>query len=218
MHRAATKPQQKQRQQKRTTTQRKNATKIAKKSIGTLVIADSAKTDIRPTITAAKKIGQPITVLAIADDAGNFSNIDGVTKVLTVATKQQRNTPEILASVTRQVQDKFKFTHILAPSSVVTKDFMPRVAATSNAQVINDLTNVVDATTFVRNTYAGNAISTVKTNDAITFATIRSSSGERSTIVQESRMPKASLTRFSPVLMSVLIVVPLSLSSARSKR
>lgn len=80
-----------------------------------------------------------------------------------------------MAAVLGQVQKAGNFTHVLAPSSVRAKDFLPRFAVTLDSQPMNDVTGVVNENTFVRNTYAGNAISTVKSNDKVIFATIRPS-------------------------------------------
>jgi electron transfer flavoprotein alpha subunit len=171
---------------KKQSKQQKNATKrtVHKKSskkMSTLVIADSPSTDIRSTITAAKKIGKPITVLAVNDgsvDATPFSKINGVNKVITVNAKDSQTSPEVMASIVGQVQTKNNFTHIIAPASIRTKDFMPRLAATLDSQPMNDITGVVNDTTFIRNTYAGNAVSTIKSNNKTIFATIRPSAFE----------------------------------------
>jgi electron transfer flavoprotein alpha subunit len=53
---------------------------------------------------------------------------------------------------------------------------MPRVAALLDAQVISDISDVVDADTFVRPIFAGNALATVKSSDAKKVLTVRASS------------------------------------------
>ncbi|MDT2076203.1 MAG: FAD-binding protein, partial [Planktomarina sp.] len=67
------------------------------------------------------------------------------------------------------------YTHILAPSTSASKNIMPRVAALLDVMVISEVTAVVDADTFERPIYAGNAIQTVKSVDTIKVATIRTS-------------------------------------------
>ncbi len=65
------------------------------------------------------------------------------------------------------------YTHIAAPATASGKNIMPRVAALLDVMVISDITGVVDADTFERPIYAGNAIQTVKSSDAKKVLTVR---------------------------------------------
>lgn len=65
------------------------------------------------------------------------------------------------------------YDHIVAPSTAASKNILPRVAALLDAMVISEVTAVVDADTFERPIYAGNAIQTVKSSDAKKVMTIR---------------------------------------------
>ena len=65
------------------------------------------------------------------------------------------------------------YSHIAAPSTAASKNILPRVAALLDAMVISEVTAVVDADTFERPIYAGNAIQTVKSSDAKKVMTIR---------------------------------------------
>jgi len=65
------------------------------------------------------------------------------------------------------------YTHVVAPASGFGKNFMPRVAAMLDVQQISDISGVVSADTFVRPTYAGNAMATVQSGDAIKVITVR---------------------------------------------
>ncbi|WP_118138321.1 electron transfer flavoprotein subunit alpha/FixB family protein, partial [Oceanicella sp. SM1341] len=65
------------------------------------------------------------------------------------------------------------FGHIVLPSTVSGKNVAPRIAALLDVMVITDVTGVVDAETFERPIYAGNAIQTVKSADATKVMTIR---------------------------------------------
>ena len=68
------------------------------------------------------------------------------------------------------------YSHLLAPASAAGKNVMPRVAALLDVQVISDIADVIDADTFVRPIYAGNALATVKSADAKKVITVRAAS------------------------------------------
>ena len=65
------------------------------------------------------------------------------------------------------------YSHIAAAATAFTKSVLPRVAALLDVMVISDVTAVIDAETFERPIYAGNAIQTVKSGDAKKVFTIR---------------------------------------------
>jgi electron transfer flavoprotein alpha subunit len=65
------------------------------------------------------------------------------------------------------------YSHIAAPATSDAKNILPRVAALLDVMVISDVTAVVDADTFERPIYAGNAIQTVKSTDATKVLTVR---------------------------------------------
>jgi electron transfer flavoprotein alpha subunit len=68
------------------------------------------------------------------------------------------------------------YSHLLAPASAAGKNVMPRVAALLDVQILSDIAGVVDADTFVRPIYAGNAMATVKSADAKKVITVRAAS------------------------------------------
>ena len=68
------------------------------------------------------------------------------------------------------------YAHLFAATTAVGKNVMPRVAALLDAQPISDIAGVVDADTFVRPIYAGNALATVKSSDATKVITVRAAS------------------------------------------
>ena len=68
------------------------------------------------------------------------------------------------------------YSHIAAPATTDAKNVMPRVAALLDAMVISDVSAVIDADTFERPIYAGNAIQTVKSRDAKKVFTVRTAS------------------------------------------
>ena len=68
------------------------------------------------------------------------------------------------------------YSHIAAAATAFSKNVLPRVAALLDVMVISDVTNVIDADTFERPIYAGNAIQTVKSADAKKVFTVRTAS------------------------------------------
>ncbi|MCU0855068.1 MAG: FAD-binding protein [Rhodobacteraceae bacterium] len=65
------------------------------------------------------------------------------------------------------------YSHIAAPGTSDAKNILPRVAALLDVMVIPEVLKVVDADTFERPIYAGNAIQTVKSSDKVKVMTIR---------------------------------------------
>jgi electron transfer flavoprotein alpha subunit len=65
------------------------------------------------------------------------------------------------------------YSHICAPATAAAKNVLPRVAALLDVMVLSDVTAVVDADTFERPIYAGNAIQTVKSGDKVKVFTVR---------------------------------------------
>ncbi|MCU4655069.1 FAD-binding protein [Roseibacterium sp. SDUM158016] len=65
------------------------------------------------------------------------------------------------------------YSHIAAPGTSDAKNVLPRVAALLDVMVISEVTKVVDAETFERPIYAGNAVQTVKSSDPVKVMTIR---------------------------------------------
>ncbi|WP_439508065.1 electron transfer flavoprotein subunit alpha/FixB family protein [Yoonia sp.] len=137
---------------------------------GILAIDATAK-----AVTAAKALGD-VTVLcagasarAAADEA---AKIDGVARVLCAedAALGHRLAEPTAALIVALAGD---YTHIAAPGTADAKNVMPRVAALLDVMVISEVTGIIDADTFERPIYAGNAIQTVKSTDATKVMTIR---------------------------------------------
>jgi electron transfer flavoprotein alpha subunit len=141
-----------------------------------LVLADhdgSAVTQpTRSAIAAAAKLGE-VHVLVLGSDAAaqSAAAVGGVAKVLTAAAA---TLAEPIAALLVALAPGY--SHLLAPASAAGKNVMPRVAALLDVQVISDISGVVDADTFVRPIYAGNALATVKSADAKKVLTVRAAS------------------------------------------
>ena len=108
---------------------------------------------------------------AAADAAAKIS---GVSKVLLADDAAYANAlAENISALIVALKDGF--THIVSPSTSTGKNVLPRVAALLDVMVISDVIEVVDAETFKRPVYAGNAIQTVKSGDAVKVITFRTS-------------------------------------------
>ncbi|MFC3142825.1 electron transfer flavoprotein subunit alpha/FixB family protein [Psychromarinibacter halotolerans] len=128
-------------------------------------------------VTAAKQLGD-VTVLAAgaaaADAGAAAAAIDGVSKVLvaedaSLGHRLAETTAALLASLAGD------YDHIVAPATTDAKNVMPRVAALLDVMILSDVSGIVDADTFERPIYAGNAVQTVKSSDAKKVITIRTS-------------------------------------------
>jgi len=131
-------------------------------------------------VTAAAKLGD-VTVLcagaSAAAAAAEAAKIAGVSKVLcaedaTLGHRLAEPTAALIVSLAGG------YSHIIAPATTDAKNVLPRVAALLDAMVISDASGVVDADTFERPIYAGNAIQTVKSSDKIKIVSIRTASFE----------------------------------------
>ncbi len=65
------------------------------------------------------------------------------------------------------------YSHITGAATAFNKNILPRVAALLDVMVLSDVTAVVDADTFERPIYAGNAVQTVRSADGKKVFTVR---------------------------------------------
>ena len=146
-----------------------------------LVVADhdnaSLKDNTHKTVTAALALSKDVDVLvagqgakAVADHAGKIA---GVRKVLLAESDALgQGLAEAVAAVI--VPLMANYDAVLTPATSQGKNFSPRVAAKLDVAQISEITEVVDASTFVRPIYAGNAMETVQSSDAKKVITVRS--------------------------------------------
>ncbi|RLT97995.1 electron transfer flavoprotein subunit alpha/FixB family protein [Ketobacter sp.] len=131
------------------------------------------------TVAAAQAIGGDITVLvagsgcaAVAEAAAKIAGVSKVLLADDAAYEHQlaENVADLVAEVGKG------YSHILAPATTSGKNFLPRVAALLDVQMISEISGVVNATTFQRPIYAGNAIATVESSQATNVLTVRGTS------------------------------------------
>ncbi|SFI83444.1 electron transfer flavoprotein subunit alpha/FixB family protein [Jannaschia pohangensis] len=143
---------------------------LAEVSEGALAIDAVAK-----TVSAVKSLGDVHVLVAGKggdEAAATAATLDGVTKVLfapdhALCHGMAEPTAALIVSLAGD------YSHIAAPSTAFAKSVMPRAAAMLDVMVISEVIGVVDADTFERPIYAGNAIQTVKSSDATKVMTVR---------------------------------------------
>ena len=150
-----------------------------------LVIADHDNTELKPVtrvvVAAAQAIGGDIDVLVAGEGCGAVAEaaakVDGVSKVLCAdnaayAHQLAENIAPLVAELGAN------YGHILTAHTTVGKNFLPRVAAALDVAQISDIQGVESADTFVRPIYAGNAIATVRSSDAVKLLSVRATAFE----------------------------------------
>jgi electron transfer flavoprotein alpha subunit len=170
-----------------------------------LIIAEHDGETLNPatakTVAGALPMGAEAVDLVIfaasaAAVAEQAAGISGVNRVLTVEGDDfahptaARLAPEVVALAG-------DYTHVLAPSTTFGKDLLPRAAALLGVNQVSDIMDVIDARTFKRPIYAGNAIVTVKVPESSkVVATIRTASfaaaKDGGSAEIESRSPQAT--------------------------
>jgi electron transfer flavoprotein alpha subunit len=151
--------------------------------MATLVLLDhehgAIKQPARSALAAATKLGGDIHALVVGENiapaAEAAAKLPGVTVVLKAdGPAYAHELAEPLAALLVALAPNY--THLLAASTATGKNVMPRVAALLDVQPISDIADVIDADTFVRPIYAGNAMATVKSSDAKKVMTVRAAS------------------------------------------
>jgi len=145
-----------------------------------LVIAEHDNTAVKSgtlnTVTAALACGGDVHVLVAGTNAAAAAQaaaqIAGVAKVLHAdAAGLNHGLAETVAAQVLAIAKNY--SHILFPATASGKNVAPRVAALLDVAQISDATKIVSADTFERPIYAGNAIATVQSSDAIKVITVR---------------------------------------------
>ena len=148
--------------------------------VNILVVAEHNNASIKGatlnTVTAALACGGEVHVLVAGHNAGAAAaaagRIAGVAKVLHAdAECLGHGLAENMAAQVIAVASAY--SHLLFPATAAGKNVAPRVAALLDVGQISDATRVISADTFERPIYAGNAIATVQSSDAIKVITVR---------------------------------------------
>jgi electron transfer flavoprotein alpha subunit len=145
-----------------------------------LVIVDHDNAVVRDnthkTVTAAAKLSADIDLLVLGDNAQAAADaaakIAGVRKVLLA------QSPELGRLIAEAVSDTVVplmsgYDALLTPATSAGKNFSPRIAALLDVMQISDVVEIIDADTFVRPIYAGNALETVTSTDHPKVVTVR---------------------------------------------
>ena len=174
-----------------------------------LIIAEhdnaTLKAGTLSAVTAAQAIGQDITILvagagsaAVAEAAAAVAGVSKVLHADNAAYAHQL--PENVAALVAEIGSAY--SHILAAATTTGKNILPSVAALLGFAQISDAIEVKSPDTFVRPIYAGNALATVQSSDAVKVVSIRSTA-----------FAEAPATGGSAAIEAVSVVKDLGLSS-----
>jgi electron transfer flavoprotein alpha subunit len=145
-----------------------------------LVIAEHDGSALKPAtlsaVAAAGRLAGPIDLLVAGSGSAAIASaaaaIPGVARVLhadapAYANRLAETVAPLIASLASG------YSHVIAADTTFGKNVLPRAAALADSQQISEAIEIIDADTFVRPIYAGNALATVRSADAIKFVTIR---------------------------------------------
>jgi electron transfer flavoprotein alpha subunit len=173
-----------------------------------LVIAEhdqqSLKAATLNTVAAAVQIGGDVHVLVAGANcsgaAQQASTLQGVVKVMLAdAGHYESQSAENLTALV--IANAAGYSHILAPATTFGKNVLPRVAVLLDVAQISEITAVESADTFIRPIYAGNALATVKSVDAVKVITVRTTafdavaSGNNAVVEMIAVAPDTAQTR-----------------------
>ncbi|WP_299178796.1 FAD-binding protein [uncultured Neptuniibacter sp.] len=145
-----------------------------------LVIAEHDNSTLKGAtlnaVTAATRMGDDLHLLVAGADCGAVAEaaakVACVSKVLVADNAAYEY--QLAENISRLIAELGKnYSHVVSPATTNGKNFMPRVAALLDVAQLSDITAVDAADTFQRPIYAGNAIATVQSLDAIKVITVR---------------------------------------------
>jgi electron transfer flavoprotein alpha subunit len=145
-----------------------------------LILAEHDNQVLKPVtlnvLAAAQAIGKDITLLVAGHNCGSVAEqaakVAGVTQVLCADAPAYAH--QLAENVSKLLLDQAEgYSHILAASTTTGKNILPRVAALLGVNQLTDVMAVESPQRFKRAIYAGNAIATVETSDAVVVMTVR---------------------------------------------
>ncbi len=166
-----------------------------------LVIAEhdnvSLKGSTLNTVTAAAQCGGEVHIFVAGHNCGAAAEAAaktaGVAKVLVADAAQFAD--GLAENVAEQVLALAgSYSHILAPATAYGKNIAPRVAAKLDVAQISEITKVDAPDTFERPIYAGNAIATVQSVDAVKVITVRTTGFDAAAIGGSAAVETVSAT------------------------
>ena len=174
-----------------------------------LVIAEHNNQTLNPAtlhaVNAAAQLGN-VHILVAGEHAEAVAqqaqHVAGVSKVLLAEAAHYAAglAEEVAPLVVSLAAD---YAYIVAAASAAGKNLLPRVAALLDCPQLSDVIEIVDAHTFVRPIYAGNALTTVRCDAAQTILTVRTTAfdavaaqGGHAELVNIAATPAQNLSRF----------------------
>ena len=145
-----------------------------------LVIAEhdnqSIKASTLNTVAAGKKLDGELDVLVMgsscADAVNEAVKISGINSVISIDGSHLENAlAEEIANNAADIARQY--THVFLPATTFGKNIMPRLAALLDVQPISDIIEIIDGSTYKRPIYAGSCIATVKTEQSLIIASVR---------------------------------------------
>lgn len=132
-------------------------------------------------ITAGLKLAPEVDVIIFGFECDKvvdqLSKITGVRKIYFADDQRfSKSLAEDIYNVVKNLAQKF--SHIIAPASTFGKNCLPRLASHFDVQPITDVLEIKNENTFIRPIYAGNALATVESSDAVKLITVRPTSFE----------------------------------------
>ena len=128
------------------------------------------------TVAAAQEIGGDIHVLVAG--SGAQAAADAAARLAGVAKVLLADAPQLADGLAENIEATLidianDYSHILAPATAYGRNIAPRIAARLDVAQVSDIVAIVDAHTFERPIYAGNAIATVRSRDPLKVLTVR---------------------------------------------
>ncbi len=186
----------------------------------TLLIAEHDNKKLKSAtyhaITAAKELTDDIDVLVIGFTCDNVVNetkkLPSVKRILVADAKEyEHQLAENSAEIIKELGCDYQF--ILSSASTFGKNLLPRVAALLNVGMMADVIKIVSEDTFIRPIYAGNALATVQSLDAIKVLTIRTTAFPESKAVENANVMIDQLKKDIPNTLSEFVSQELTISA-----